>query len=374
MTGSSHGSGGARADSTHFIMMARRRGAAPRAAPAFLALALFPFSPLSCPPADARDATSDAANAPRPNDGPPPNGATIADPDDIVVTARYGEALVASETELGEQEIGNYGAGTIGELVYRIAPLIGRMDEQPIVLINGERVDSTGGIYSFPPEALERLAILPPEAAGRYGYSGRQRVVNLVLKKHFVSWQAEGGLTLPTAGGRHGRRLSGGRFVIEGKARWSAQAQVSRDTALLKSERASDRDETGPENPDAYRTLLPASRAVSFNAGVTRPIGRFSGSLNFNATRSRSLQFLGWQTSRTVRSQRAMTAIASFKVSSGLRAPACRRWLPVLSAAGARILSRAIRVRGRKARSIGWEAEQFWRIARVREGKISPSN
>lgn len=227
-------------------------------------------------------------------DEPPQSGAlqpSINDPEEIVVTARYGDALVAPETELGEQEIGNYGAGTIGELVYRIAPLIGRLDEQPIVLINGERVDSGGGIYSFPPEALQRLTILPPEAASRYGYSGQQRVVNLVLKKHFIAWQTEAGVTLPTAGGRHGRRLSGGRFVVDGKARWNVQAQMSQDSALLQSERrdgAADRDDS-----DMYRTLLPASRTLSLNAGITRPLGRFSGSLNFSASRSSSKQLLG---------------------------------------------------------------------------------
>lgn len=256
------------------------------------------FAPLSlslCAAASGQDATGETSGDMRPPEEELVKQEAVAADPEIVVTARYGEALVAPEMELGEQEIANYGAGTIGELVYRVAPLTGRIDEQPIVLINGERVDSTGGIYGFPPEALERLAILPPEAAGRYGYSENRRVVNLVLKKHFVSWQAQASLALPTAGGQQARRVSLGRFVIDGKSRWNVQGQVSHDTALLKSERSGDRehDPAAPRDPDDYWTLLPASRAIAFNAGVTRPLGAFSGSFSINAGLSERRQLLG---------------------------------------------------------------------------------
>jgi hypothetical protein len=264
-----------------------------------LALALFPLHPLLSTPSCAQPAPAEAVAGGETGGA----GETAAHPDDslypdeIVVTARRGEALVAAEKELGEQEIGSYGAGTIGELVARVAPLTGRAGEVPIILIDGERVDSTGGIFGFPPEALERLAILPPEAAGRYGYPGQRRVVNLVVKKHFVSWQADGGATVPTAGGKHALRLSAGRFMIDGKSRWNVKAQLSEESALLKSERPGGADggavDPGAPDPDAYRTLLPSSRAISLNAGLTRPLGSFSGSFNLTAGRNDSRQLLG---------------------------------------------------------------------------------
>ena len=49
----------------------------------------------------------------------------------------------------------------------------------PILLVNGKRIGGASGIAGFPPEALARLAILPPAAAARYGYAADQRVVNL---------------------------------------------------------------------------------------------------------------------------------------------------------------------------------------------------
>ena len=217
----------------------------------------------------------------------------IGDSQEIVVTARYGEALVEPEMELDEQQIDAYGAYSIGELVREIAPLTGGPDERRIVLVNGERVDSIQDLASFPPAALQRLAILPPEAAGRYGYSGNQRVVNLVLKRHFASWETQAGVKLPTAGGRIGGNGSAGRFVIDGKARWNAQTQFSRESALFKSSRTPVPNADELVDLDDYLSLLPATSQLSVTMGLTRPIGRFTGSLNVNAATNGSRQWLG---------------------------------------------------------------------------------
>ncbi|MBO9697332.1 MAG: hypothetical protein J7499_14145 [Sphingopyxis sp.] len=216
---------------------------------------------------------------------------TAGDDQEIVVTARYGEALVEPETELDEPQIEAYGAYSIGELVRRIAPLTGRPDERPIILVNGERVDSIQDLASFPPAALQRLAILPPEAAGRYGYAGNQRVVNLVLKRHFVSWETQASAKAPTAGGRIGGAGSAGRFVIDGKARWNAQVQLSGESALFRSSRAPSAPQV--DDSDDFLSLLPATKQLSISMGLTRPIGRFTGSVNVNAAASGSRQWLG---------------------------------------------------------------------------------
>ena len=210
--------------------------------------------------------------------------------EEIVVTAQWGAARVESETELGEAEIDAYGANSIGDLVSLIAPLTGRPDERPIILINGERADGATGINGFPPEALARIAILRSEAAERYGYPPGQRVVNLVLKRSFASWQAEAGAQIATAGGRESGRLSLGRFVIDGKSRWSARVDASHDNRLLKSERS---DGVDPDGPDAYRTLLPASDGLTMNLGLARPLGRFSGTFSVDVSRRDTRQLLG---------------------------------------------------------------------------------
>ncbi|MBB6425044.1 hypothetical protein [Sphingopyxis sp. JAI128] len=241
-------------------------------------------------PAAAQDQTADSLSPSHSED----EAIAVGEDREIVVTARYGEALVESEFELDELQIDAYGAYSIGELVRRIAPLTGRPDERPIILINGERVDSIQDLARFPPAALQRLAILRPEAAGRYGYSGNQRVVNLVLKRHFVSWETQASVKMPTAGGQIGGNGSAGRFVIDGKARWNAQVQLSGESALFKSSRAPPSVRAGEfVDPDDYLSLLPATSQLSVSMGLTRPIGRFTGSLSVNAASNGSRQWLG---------------------------------------------------------------------------------
>jgi len=105
-------------------------------------------------------------------------------------------------------------------------------------LVNGKRIGGASGVAGFPPEALARLAILPPAAAARLGYAADQRVVNLVLKNKFASWEGEVGATLATAGGRDSERVSVSRVVIDGATYWNAQVQLSRDSMLFRSARA----------------------------------------------------------------------------------------------------------------------------------------
>ncbi|WP_033073512.1 hypothetical protein [Sphingopyxis sp. MWB1] len=207
--------------------------------------------------------------------------------EEIIVTAPYGEARVPAESQLDEEAIAAYGANSIGELVTQITPLTGRPDEQPIILINGERVDGAGGINGFPPEALARLAILKPEAAARYGYAPGKRVVNLVLKKQFASWQGAADIKAATAGERFGGEISTARFVIDGKARWNARTEWGQEDRLLASERGG----TGPG--DRLRSLLPASDSAALQLGLARPLGDYQAMFDISANRRSRQQWLG---------------------------------------------------------------------------------
>lgn len=268
---------------------------------AFAAGLLLTPSP-ACASAEAAEPASQSPPfQPTLNPVPPP------DPDDaIIVTGkRWGQADIASERELDEDDIGAYGADNIGELVRDIAPLIDGSGDVPVLLVNGKRISDPSEITGYPPEALAKLAILPPEAASRYGYASGQRVVNLELKKHFVSWAADTGVTVPTAGGRYSAQLSASRSVIDRNMRWNASASLSRDTALLKSERdipVSDHDVAlgqsvvggnAPIDPHRFETLAASGRTARFNAGLTHPIGKFSGAFNIGASRTESNQLVG---------------------------------------------------------------------------------
>jgi hypothetical protein len=301
---------------------------------ALLSIAL-PLAPWSGAQAQDDKGGVGAAAGPR---QPAPPGDLVRE-DDIIVTAnRYGEAKVAAETEFSEEEITAQGTDSIQDLLSRLTPFIGNDAEEPILLINGKPADGDRSVLSYPAEALNRLAVLKPEAAAQYGYPSGKRVVNLVLKKTFASLNADAGASWATAGGQYGGSLSAGRVAINGPTRWNVQARIQRDSALLKSARnippragafdsvgfiaGLDGTEIDPVlslaageivtvaaippgalsgaptledfaatangvhavDPNDFETLRSARRNMSLNAGVTRPLGAFSASLNITAT------------------------------------------------------------------------------------------
>ena len=184
--------------------------------------------------------------------------------------------------------------------------------------------------------------MLKAEAAAEYGYPSGKRVVNLVLKKTYSSQNVDAGASWATAGGQYGGNLSAGRVAINGPTRWNVQARIDRQSALLKSDRnippregpfanvgfvaGVDGAEIDPAlslaaggivtiaaipagalsqaptlddfaatangvhavDPNDFETLQSSKRNMSLNAGVTRPLGTFSASLNVNASSNRS--------------------------------------------------------------------------------------
>lgn len=269
--------------------------------------------------------------------------ASSGEADEIVVTAeRYGEAKVAAESEYEEAEIASHGADSIQDLLARLAPFIDPSGEELVILINGKPAGFDRSILSYPTEALQRLAVLKPEAAAQYGEPAGKRVVNLVLKKHFSMLNADAGFDFATAGGQYGGKLSANRTAISGETRWNVSARLGADSAFPKTARnlppregifdsigfvsASDGGEIDPAlsltagepvtaaaiplgalsgvpdledfaatanmlhpvDPNRFETLQSSRRTASLAIGVTRPIGDFSASLNLNANRSSS--------------------------------------------------------------------------------------
>lgn len=270
----------------------------------------------------------------------PSAGDTSSDAEIVVTAARRGEAKVAAETEFSDEEIASHGSDSIQELLNRLAPFIKAGGDEPVILINGKPVGFDRSILSYPTEALERLAVLKPEAATLYGEAAGRRVVNLVIKTKFSMLNVDTGANFATGGGKYGGNLSVGRTAINGDTRWNAQARIGRDTALRKDARniprpvgrfdsigfvsAIDGGEIDPElssaagqlvtvaaipigsmsenpvladfaatanerhdvDPHAFDTFQSSGRNMSLNIGVTRPLGTFSASLNLNANKS----------------------------------------------------------------------------------------
>lgn len=168
---------------------------------------------------------------------PPADGEEAGPPDIVIRGERYGAAAMAPERELGEDEIDAYALNTIKELLGELGPQIDGAGDKPVLLVNGKRIGNPREITGYPPSALQRVEVLPPDAALRYGYPAGQRVLNLVLKRHFGGLGATLVVAAPTAGGRDSEGLTLRRFLINDSKRANISLELKRDAPLYRGSR-----------------------------------------------------------------------------------------------------------------------------------------
>lgn len=212
--------------------------------------------------------------------------------EDVEVRGRRGAARVPPETELDGADIDALGAWDIGEVLRRIGETL-NVGNEPMVIINGKRVANASVFSGFPPDALVRAEILPPEAVALYGGAPGQRVVNLVLKKSFSSFDGRMSGARPTQGGTSSVGAELRRSAIAGDSTHQLGFRVARDTALRASER--DRDLLGEGMGAGAITLRPRADTIFANANLTRSLGEWASvlSLNSQARDSRSVVRFG---------------------------------------------------------------------------------
>jgi len=153
---------------------------------------------------------------------------------------------IAPDLSLSAEEIQAYGAGDIAELLAYLEPVTrstrGRGDNQPVLLVNGRRTTGFREIQGIPTEAIERVDILPEEAALQFGYRADQRVVNFILKSNFRSVSGQVQSRQPTEGGRTSTEVGGNVLRISAGERMSLDVEYERATPLFESERDIVRD------------------------------------------------------------------------------------------------------------------------------------
>lgn len=169
-----------------------------------------------------------------------------ASDDMIVVQGRRLRGLAPGDIEpeltLDREDIASFGAGTIGELLEALAPETqssrGRSgNNSPVLLVNGRRISSRREIRAYPTEAIDRVEILPEEAALNLGFRADQRVVNFVLVDDFLSATVELETEFPTEGGHNSSEIEIGGLKIRNKGRNSFDLEYNKSSSLLESER-----------------------------------------------------------------------------------------------------------------------------------------
>jgi outer membrane cobalamin receptor len=196
------------------------------------------------------------------------------DGEEIVVTGQRERGAVlgdiAPEIQLDARDVRALGAGSLAELLDAIAPQTqsgrGRGEGRPILLLNGRRVSGLQEIRNIPPEAIQRVDILPEEVALQYGYRADQRVVNFVLRRRFRALTAEAEYGLATDGGRSSYEVDLNLQTIDRAGRWEIDAEYEHQAPLFESERDLD-TELGQ-----FRTLLPETDRLEVSGTLNRTI------------------------------------------------------------------------------------------------------
>lgn len=168
---------------------------------------------------------------------------------EVVVTGTVRGAVpgdIKPEQQLGPSEIRAYGASSVSELIDQLSAQLGtgqgRGGERPVVLLSGRR-SSFSEVRDIPPEALERVDILPEEVALKYGFAATQKVINFVLRPRFAALSTEIEGRMPTAGGNAGGRGEAKVDVIRRNERINLTVQYDQSSGILESERGVSRSD-----------------------------------------------------------------------------------------------------------------------------------
>ena len=170
---------------------------------------------------------------------------TQSDENEIVVIANSLRGAVEAPqppvVELNEQDIASYGASSLADLVAQLSTETGsgrgRGTGRPVFLVNGMRVSSFREMMSYPPEAIQRVQVLPEEVAQRYGFPPDQRVINFILKDRYASRTVQLQYGQPFDGGTSTEAFDGTYLKIAGKNRLNFDLKLNHTTPLTEAER-----------------------------------------------------------------------------------------------------------------------------------------
>lgn len=155
--------------------------------------------------------------------------------DDIIVTApRFPD--VRPERELDEDAIASYGVSTVDELVAEIqAELEG--DDEPVFIVNGERIDDLDEIGAYPVEVLRELQVYPRGEGVRVGGRPGQRVISMTLHRQMRSATLTVAPRVATEGNWHSERGESLFTYVRGQTRANVALRARDEDSLLESER-----------------------------------------------------------------------------------------------------------------------------------------
>ena len=227
------------------------------------------------------------------------------DEEEIVVqgTRARGSVIgdIPPQNILDSRDVRATGATSIDDLLDALAPQIGsaqgRSGGRPVLLLNGQRIAGFRELRDIPPEAIERMEILPEEVALKYGYRADQKVVNIVLRQRFRSTTAQVGAGLATEGGYLNGNADLTQFSVQRNGRTTLNAHVEGNSMLTEAERnilISPPASGTVEEQLAARSLLGTKRDARVSGTFNRQVlGDVSATLNTELEHSDGRSLIG---------------------------------------------------------------------------------
>lgn len=201
--------------------------------------------------------------------------------------------------ELDADDIKAFGAGSLGELIEAIGPQTGSSRGRggggfPVFLVNGIRVNGFRELRSYPPEAVERLEVLPEEVAQKFGFRPDRRVINIILKESFSSRQAELEFEAPDRGGYWRNEQDFTLLTINDGARTNFNFEAGDNTLLTEAERdiiqtpGSVSDVASDPDQADFRSLVSDSRDIEASINWAKAFLESGSSVSLNLTYNRA--------------------------------------------------------------------------------------
>ena len=280
-------------------------------------VAAFPaFAQQAEPPAQKQPApTAGAGQTEEPTDVDE-TGDGESDESVVVVGQRPRGSVVGdnpAENTLNSRDIRATGATTIQELLDAIAPQTGsargRGGEAPVLLVNGRRISGFRELRDVPPEAIERVDILPEEVALKYGYAADQKVVNFVLRRRFYSTVARADGKAATEGGYVGGAADATRTSIRNDTRTTLNLHGEANSRLNEDEREIRLEDPAGFDTRPFRSLTGSKDLIRATGTVSRTIlGDVAATLNGELQHSDGKSGLGFEDVPLLRDTSSNTA------------------------------------------------------------------
>jgi outer membrane receptor protein involved in Fe transport len=108
---------------------------------------------------------------------------------------------------------------------------------QPIFLLNGQRTSGYQDISALPPEAIDKVEVLPEPAALKFGYPPTRRVLNFITKRNFQQIEAKATVGTTTRGGSNSANANFNITRLRNDGRFTLAVESRHTSSLLQSER-----------------------------------------------------------------------------------------------------------------------------------------